>query len=80
MQTCQSCMFVREITMPGAIQKSPICCKNPPVAMAINSNQGMQVVGMQPPIPQSQICGEWRGTLRDTFVDNVPGKLLPPTK
>jgi hypothetical protein len=57
--------------MGASITKQPVCTKNPPVLMQIPMPNGMQLVGMQPPIPPSQICGEYvpRADLRRTHVD-----------
>lgn len=59
MSKCQECIFYREVLFQGQIKKIEICAKNPPVFFPMQSQQGMAVQGMQPPIPAAGWCGEF---------------------
>lgn len=63
--SCKTCLHRRDVVQPGAIVPMDICTRNPP--MMIGTNQG--IMGAQPPIPASLICGEFTGLTGKKLVE-----------
>lgn len=59
MDTCEFCIFRREVIMPGAVTKQSVCAHSAPVAMMLPAPGGAQLIAVQPPLPTSQWCGNF---------------------
>lgn len=65
--TCATCKFVREVRPdPNAIQKQLVCMLMPPQAVAIPTQQGIQMTTVFPAVSDRMSCYQFRP------VDNIP--------
>lgn len=55
-ECCRICEFCRKNLLKGA----SFCQKKTPVAIALQSNAGVQIQGTWPPVPEDEWCGEFK--------------------
>lgn len=58
-QNCRSCKFMRIAVNQKDKNISSYCCLHEPIAQCVHTQNGMIVIPVQPPIPQTEWCAKY---------------------